>query len=534
MNKAKKILLYVFLGVTLVALGWWCENKYNTSLPDNNLPTTRYGAFLASQHAVYVNDFASASGFCRVLTDVENSSVENLRIVADFLNGNLSADVSKFQDDKTMPMSIIYDVYLANNDKWGVLYNRHKNNSSGLFSAFRIWPGIASNHKTNVLKFIENTETSDDWKSFVRGQIYSELGDNKKALENFQKVNISFLNINDYLYLMSFYSHYGFSDQAVKLKQDFVSMPGGMYLTDFSDVPDWSVYSGYKNQMAFSLLQTVSHTQVISYSDLYLVLLRCAQIIAPTKNADVLGYYLGLFMFNNGGDFNKYFSSIKKSSPFYPFALTKAAEANKNVKDLENVLHVYPAFVPALQQIVNQYIGAGNKSGALKVINLALKQGGLNDKTRAFFTKVRANVYYVFGDYKRAQSDLRFVSDSIGVDGDILMLQAKIWAAQKREIETAYEYAMKLVTKNPTDVFAWDVLGRVVYVREGVDAALEIVQGVGAIANNCSALFENLGDLYNEIGDIDSALNAYERAIDLSSDGMVVVPNIEKKIRKLK
>ena len=114
------------------------------------------------------------------------------------------------------------------------------------------------------------------------------------------------------------------------------------------------------------------------------------------------------------------------------------------------------------------------------------------------------------------------------------MLQAKIWAAQNREIETAYEYAMKLVTKNPTDVFAWDALGRVVYAREGVDAALEIVQGVGDIANNCSSLFESLGDLYSEIGDVDSARNAYERAIDLSSDGMVVVPNIEKKIRKLK
>ena len=120
------------------------------------------------------------------------------------------------------------------------------------------------------------------------------------------------------------------------------------------------------------------------------------------------------------------------------------------------------------------------------------------------------------------------------IDAEILALQAKIWAVENREIETAYEYAMNLVKRNPSDVFAWDVLGRVVAAREGDEAALELIERVGEVAKDCSSLFENLGDLYARTGNEKMARDAYLRAIELSDDGLVVVPQIRQKLRKVK
>ena len=50
----------------------------------------------------------------------------------------------------------------------------------------------------------------------------------------------------------------------------------------------------------------------------------------------------------------------------------------------------------------------------------------------------------------------------------------------------------------------------------------------------CSALFMHLGDMYVETGEYDMARDAYMRAIDLSYDGLVSVPAINKKLRMLK
>ena len=120
------------------------------------------------------------------------------------------------------------------------------------------------------------------------------------------------------------------------------------------------------------------------------------------------------------------------------------------------------------------------------------------------------------------------------IDAEILSLQAKIWAKQNRELDNAYSYAMSLVTKNPADILAWDTLGCVVAVREGADAALELLERVGEVSETCSSLFVNLGDIYAQKGKKNKAIEAYKRAIDLSDDGLTVVPDVERKIRKIK
>ena len=115
-----------------------------------------------------------------------------------------------------------------------------------------------------------------------------------------------------------------------------------------------------------------------------------------------------------------------------------------------------------------------------------------------------------------------------------MSLQAKVWAEQNTEIETAYKYAMALVTRNPSDIMAWDTLGLVVNVREGPNAALEVLERVGEVSKTHSPLFMHLGDIYASVGEYEKARQSYMRAIDLSDDGLIVVPLIERKIRKLK
>ena len=344
------------------------------------------------------------------------------------------------------------------------------------------------------------------------------------------------MNINDYLYIMSFYNHFGLTEDARILREDFTARPGGMFMANFDDFPAWETFSGYKNQLAFSLVQSVSHTQVMMYSDLAVLFLRFAEITAPefAKNSDAINYYLGQYFYTNSGDYQKYFDKINEASPFKMFAHLRVSERTKNIDELMVVLDKNPLFVPAINAVVSHNIKNGNRRAALRVVNRALDCSELTDVGRAFFYKIRAHINYVFGDLEDAQSDLHHASQVLNADSDILSLQAKIWATQKREVENAYDYAMSLVKINPADVFAWDTLACVVNVREGADAALEVLERVGEVSNTCSSLFEQLGDLYSKKKDFARARAAYLRAIELADDGLVVVPVLERKLRKLK
>ena len=47
-------------------------------------------------------------------------------------------------------------------------------------------------------------------------------------------------------------------------------------------------------------------------------------------------------------------------------------------------------------------------------------------------------------------------------------------------------------------------------------------------------MYEHLGDFYKKQGDKERAKESYMRALDLSDDYLIVVPHVQKKIRKLK
>ena len=539
MRKIESLFITISLFTAIAVTGgaiWNATIKKSEQGVQYEFPTTKYGAFLATQHAIYVNDFDTANQLTENLRDVQYPIVQNTVYISDFLSGRMPFDAHLLKNEKGMPAQLIYDAYLIRNDKWKELHNRHKSDESALAAPLRIWSAIANDWRTNTFKFIDRLPTNASWKSFVRGQIYAELGNLNTAAENFAAVSPDFMNINDYLYIMSFYTHHDMPDAAAQLRTDFTARPGGMFMLNYDNIPDWSVYSGYKNQLAFSLVQNVSHTQIMMYSDLAMLWLRFAEITAPefAASSNVVDYYLGNYFWNNLGDYQTYFNRISPDSPFYLFGVLRNAEKTKEIDKLQDALRNHPLFVPAVNKLVGYHIQHGNKRAALRVINRALNDENLNESGRAFFTKGRAQIYFAFGDLESAQEDLRKASEILVMDGEILSLQAKIWALQNRELDNAYDYAMMLVQRNPSDILAWDTLGVVVAQREGVDAALEVLEHVSEVSATCSALFEHLGDMYAINGDVDKATDAYMRAIDLSDDGLTVVPLIERKIRKIK
>lgn len=538
MRKTETLFIGAGLVAALVVSGVVAWRAFTPASDDasHQYPTTKYGAFLAAQHAIYINDFERAAEFGRTLDNIEYAVVYNTRMLSEFLSGRLPGDAKLMRDEKNAAARMIYDAYLVDQGHWDELYKRHKKDTSALSAPLRIWSSVATKRSGDAIKFISKLPTNESWKAFTRGQIYAQAGDVAAAEKEFATVSVDFMNINDYLYVMSFYRANDLNGVAAKLREDFTSKPGGMYMLGYDTVPDWSVYAGNKNALAFSLIQNVSHTQIMMYSDLSLLLLRFAQITGSdfAANNDAINYYLGQYFYNNAGDCGKYFGAISQNSPFYLFGVLRMADKTNDFAALSAAMEASPLFVPGATRLIAHYVANGDRRAALRVVERALADDNITPQGRGYFLKSRAQINFAFGDLDAAQSDIRAASDELPIDGEILAMQSKIWAMQNRELENAYEYAMGLVRQNPTDVFAWDVLGRVVAVRESDDAALELIERVGEVSNSCSSLFEQMGDLYAARGDAKRARDAYLHAIELADDGLVVIPLVEKKIRKLK
>lgn len=495
---------------------------------------TNYGKFLASQHALYINDFDSAQKFISDV-DVDNSYVKNTKILASFFNGKMPENADSLKGAKEISSRLIYDAFLIQNDKWKELYKVHEKDKSVLFAPIRIFATAKQGKTKEALKYIDSLETTDSWKAFLRGQIAVLNNDVKKASLEFADVHPDFMNINDYFYLMSFYRENGMTEDMDILRKDFTERAGGMVVLDYSEIPDWSNFSGYKNNILFGVIQTVSHTQIMLLTDLSLMMLRFGQVISDGANEDALNYYLGQYYSFNNGNYEESFKKVSKTHPLYLFGQMKIAEKSKDINAIKKIAEKNPLFIPATNMMTNYYIRNGEKRAALRILNKALRHKNLTDTARMYFLKKRANVYLMFNEPKKAEKDVDAVME---IDdrllNDILMLRARVWVALNKNLEEANNYAMMLVQRNTSSVPAWDLLGVVVEKNEGVDAALVVLKRVGEISSNTSSLYEHLGDLYMKKGDKEKARASYLRAVELSDDGLVVLPYVQKKLRKTK
>ncbi len=497
---------------------------------------TDYGSFLAAQHAIYVNDFEAAS---KMMSDVKvsNERIAEIKKITDFFGGKIPKNAEELGASKNVVDRLIYDAFLIQKDDWKTVYKRRGKDDSVLAAPIRVFAGVKTKNLKDTEKFIDSVRADPNWKSFIRGQIAVLNDDVAAAAKEFAKVSPEYMNVNDYHYLMSFYKKNGLEGDLKTLRDDFLAKVGGMYMLRYEEIPDWSNYEGYTNHLAFGLIQTVSHTQIMVYTDLSLMLLRFAEIISDDKGAvnnDAINYYLGQYYFYNNGDYKASFNSISKSSPLYLFGQLKIAEKNKDTKAIVKIVRENPFFVPAVQIICRESVKNGDKSLVLPVINRALKQKKLPVQGALYFLKQRAYVYTMFGDFRRAQRDLSEIKDlEYKLSPETLALQARVWVMQDKNLDEAYNYAMTLIKLNTSDVAAWDLLGLIVDKKEGAVNALEILEHVGEVSP-VSIVYEHMGDIYKKQGDKERAKKAYSRALDLSDDYLIVVPHVQKKIRKLR
>jgi tetratricopeptide (TPR) repeat protein len=528
------ILLAAFIGCSCIIGQKIYDFRIDNQNYSGNVVDTDYGSFLAAQHALYVNDFDAAEKMLESV-DRDINSIKQTKDLTDFLNGKLPGNVDYLKDSKDLSSKLMYDAYLLGKDDWKKLYKRYEKNDSVFLAPLRIFSAVHEGKKQDAMKYVDSLKTNDSWKAFVRGQIAVLNNDIKTAAKEFADVHPEFMNINDYLYLMSFYQENEMFEDMDILREDFLAKPGGMYVMNFEEIPDWSNYTGYKNNLVFSIIQNVSHTQLMIFTDLSLLILKFASVVAPDANQDAINYYLGQYYFYNSGDYKQSFNAIDKQSPLYLFGQMKIAERTGDINALKRIVYKNPLFLPAIKTVIANDIQNGNKRSALRIINRALRQKNITDDGRVFFLKHRANVYLMFNQPKKAQKDLNRIQN---IDdrllSDILLLQARIWAAQNKHLDDAYDYAMTLVKRNTSDVEAWDIMGVIVEKREGIEAALEVLERVGEISMTTSSLYEHLGDIYKRKGDKESARRSYMRALDLSDDGLVVVPFVQKKLRRLR
>lgn len=509
------------------------EKKYNIQKHES-VTRTNYGAFLAAQHALYINDFDAVA---RMINSVDSKSkaVQDIKGVVAFFDGKIPNGAANMDKDKEITKRFIYDAYLVEKGNWKSLYHRHNKETYSLSAPLRIFSAVQQGKTKEALNFVDGLKTNKSWKAFIRGQIAVLNKDVKKAAQEFADVHPDFMNINDYLYLMSFYKANDMTEDMDILRNDFASKPDGMIILSYNDIPDWSEYDGFKNNLAFSIVQTISHTQLMIFTDLSLLMLRFAQLISNETYKDAINYYLGQYYSYNSGDYEKSFNQISDKHPLYLFGQMKIAEKTGNFEQIKKIARQNPFFISAVNRVIANEIKNGNRRAALKLVNRALNHKDINDAGRVWFLKQRANVYLMFNQPDKAQKDLISIQElDDRLPSDVLLLQARVWIQQDRELDNAYDYAMTAIKRNTSDVPAWDVLGVIVEKREGLKAALELIERVGEIAVTTSSLFEHLGDFYVKKGDKEKAKKSYARAIDLSDDGMVIVSDVQKKIRKLK
>jgi predicted negative regulator of RcsB-dependent stress response len=508
------------------------RNDYSSGT--ETITDTDFGMFLAAQHALYINDFTNASQMISaVKSDVP--LVKQTKTISNFFGGKMSPDTSGLEKSKDLISRFVYDAHLIDQDKWKDVYERHNQDESLIAAPIRIFSAVKQGKTKEAIKFVNSLKTDDSWKAFVRGQIAVLNNDIDGAAKEFAKVHPDFMNVNDYLYLMSFYQKNEMFEDMDILRDDFVNKPGSMYILNYPDIPDWSNYDGYKNNLVFGIIQTISHTQIMLYTDLSLIFLRFAQMISNDTNLDAINYYLGQYYFYNSGDYKTCFQNINKSSPLYLFGVLKTAEKDQDFKEITKIAKQNPLFIPAVNMVVRENIKNGNKRAALRFINRGLGHKNLNDNGRAYFLKQRTHVNLMFNNPDAAQHDIDEIRASgSNLTADIMLLQARTWEKQNKNLDNAYNLAMELIKKNTSDFNAWDVLGLIISKREGIDNALEIMEGVGSAAITASSIFEHLGDLYLQKGDKTKAKRSYLHALDLSEDGLIIVPSVRKKLKKIK
>lgn len=500
-------------------------------------PDSKFGNWLAAQHAIYVDDFEKAVGFMAPLENVKYSAVDSARNLVVFLESGKAPNIAGLKKGNAIVYKIVNATELAKQNKWKQIQKDFKNEKSLNLAPFRIWAAAASGKPSSAVRIIDEYKIgSNGWRDFTKGAVYAATKNPKTAKKYFEKVSPSFLNLGDYHLVMSFYKKFGFDDAARNLRKQWVSSPGGMYMAGLDLGENWGDYDSLQKMLAAGLVQAVSHDGANGYSDIGLLSLRAAFALNGPK--DSINYYTGGYFYNAGSDnCKKYWDKLDNNPIYEPFIrmknVEKADNLRQSIRELDRILKRNPLFMPAIMKSWRQNMQNGRDYDAMRTINRALRHRDLPEDGRAYLLRLRAHVFLLTEEFDNAESDLEIAAKIVPMDAGIMGLQARVWAAQNKNLDEAYRYAISLVKAFPSSVEYWDVLAMVIWAKEGWQAALEILERVGRVAETTSSLFMHLGDLRLRAGFNIGAAQAYRKAIALSDDGLVIREEVEHKLEKM-
>ena len=508
-----------------------------SELSDPDFNATKYGDWLAAQHAIYSDDFAAACGFLeKAAAGPKSELVQNTKNLAMFLAGETPGSL-RFGAGGGAAARLATAAMQAKQGDWNDVYKDFKNEKSQLGGMFRIWSGAATGNFAAALKFIDAYSANDSWRNFAKGAVYAAADDPKTARKFFVLVPPGFMNLGDYHLVMSFYKKHGFTAEADTLGKDWISSPGGMFMAGVDIKADWRGYDSHQKMLGAALIQSVSHTSEGGMPESSLLALRVANILGA--NPDSVDYYTGGYFYSAGSEnYKKYWERLKTDPIYSPFVRMKIAERAGNERnqevELKKILAENPLFMPLIIKLWRKNMQNGREREVFRMLDQALARENVPDAGRAYLLKFRAHARYVFGDLDAAERDAAAAIALAPTDAEVMRVSALIWAAKSKNLDEAYRYAISLIKAFPSDVANWNALAMTVRAKEGDAAALEILEKVGRVAENCSELFLNLGDMRARAGRSQAAAEAYRKAIAFSDDGLVVKSEVEKKLRRVK
>ena len=540
--------LYLIFGFVFGAGAVFLSRPIVDDGSEDDLFNTNFGLWLAAQHAVVSDDFGRAAEFLGQIAGDVPQVVSAARGMLLFLDSGDVSEIRSVRGADRAIFNIINVAILSKDGKWREANRAFQRISPQFWAPLGIWSLVGSagtsgsgNIKGAVAFIDKMPRVTQPWKDFQKGAVYAATKNPKTARRFFQSVPVSFLNLSDYHLVMSFYDRFGFKKELAELREQWNQNPGGAYMADADFSPDWSRYDSFQKMIAAGLIQKISHSGESMMGDTGLLALRVAQMLGAEPA--VAGYYIGMYFYTNNSENYKRYWNPMISNPIYgPFVRMRIADrmAGKGepVRALVKILRDHPLFLPALQNLWRREMSEGQGAMVMRALNRAIDAAvssgaGENSLIMAYLLRARAHTSYMMGDLDLADDDLIKASDIAPLDGSIMAMRVRVWTARRENINEAYRFAISLVRAFPSNVENWGLLAMVIRQTEGDKQALELLERVAHVAEEASELFMVLGDLRLAAGNGKGARDAYQKALALSGDGLVIKSDIERRIRRL-
>ncbi|MDR0449340.1 MAG: hypothetical protein LBG89_02675 [Rickettsiales bacterium] len=499
---------------------------------DNNRKGGEFGEFLAGLHAMHVSDFAAMKKFSESMSDSESKVVRETIMRAAFMSGG-GLSVSAAADSENTLVKLAVDFGMAvQADKWQDAWKLLKNKDIFLLAPAKIVAAVAAGQPDQAVKIADAQKAFPDLANFYRGFAYAAQNKPKSAKKYFDMMPGDFLNLNDFLFIRAFYLHHKMDAEAAALTERFAGNPRGSFIMDIKDLPDWSNYDTYAKQMRFGLTSVVAHNPFMIGTGWGLVALRTAEIVSGGIADDALNYYLGMNFWGQGKAAH-FFDRIPEGSAFMPFVMVQTG--GQSPRALEKLVKKYPSFVPAVAKLALMKAADGDMKRARNITDRSLDAAAdASPATTAYLLKLRAHINYLAGELFEAENDLNEASNLSPKDQGLVADKIRVWAAQGRNLDQAYDLAVALIRNNPGTSDYWDAIGAVLTARGEAAEAVKIFERVLRVEPDVSGYAEHAGDALAADGQINRAKEAYRRALELKSDGQINAREVRKKLNRLK